>query len=180
MKNYASLLLAFLALSFSILTAIGSDQNLPEPDNIGTFYYFDSATNSLVPLEKKIAVTGREGWPKQKIVVKIDGEKALLRLKLNQKMVFVVSLANGVDPNKYQLVSFQSKGGKRKAVLIEGTWIGQKANPVFLPCNIGKFGDSYKFTPAQPLPVGEYAFSANDSNDAFGFGVDAGEDDGKK
>ena len=65
-------------------------------------------------------------------------------------------------------------------MLIEGTWTGQKANSVFLPCNVGKFGDSYKFTPAQPLSVGEYAFSANDSNDTFGFGVDAGEDDGKK
>ena len=109
MKNYATLLLTLLTLSFSILTAIGSDQKLPEPENIGTFYYFDSATNSLIPLEKKIAVTGKEGWPKQKVVVRIDGEKALLRLKLNQKMVFVVSLANGVDPNKYQLVSFQIK-----------------------------------------------------------------------
>jgi hypothetical protein len=101
-------------------------------------------------------------------------------LKSNQKMEFVVSLANGVDPNKYQLVSFQSKAGKRKAVLIEATWTGQKANPVFLPCNISKFGDSYKFTPSQTLSPGEYVFSASDSNDTFGFGIDAVEENDKK
>jgi len=180
MKNHLPWLLAVLAVFYFRLPAAGSDQNLPEPENIGTIYYFDSSTNSLVALEKEIATAKREGWPKQKIIVQVAGGKADLRLKADQKMEFVVSLANGVDPGKYQLIAFETKDGNRQAITMEATWTGKKANPVFHPFNIRKFGDAYKLTPSPALPSGEYGFSPNDSNDVFCFGVDAVPDGGKK
>lgn len=149
------------------------DRTLLEPASIGAFYYLDSAKNSLVPLEKQIATAKKRGLIKEEIVVEIRGEKASLRLKIGQPIEFVLSLPNGIDPNKYQLASFKVKKGKREAILAESTFAGNKGNPVFIPYNVTKYGNAYKFTPMQALPVGEYAFSPNESNDVFCFGVDA-------
>jgi hypothetical protein len=177
-----SLALLLLSCGLSSLTpaAMCQEQKLPEPESIGAFYYFDSNNNSLTALQKQIAVSKKRGLIKEEIVVQIQGEKASLRLKSGQKMEFVVSVPNGVDPNKYQLISFEVKKGKREAVLAEGTWTGSKANPVFHPYTVSRFGNAYKITPSQNIPPGEYAFSPNDSNDTFCFGVDANEENTDK
>jgi hypothetical protein len=180
MKRSVPLLVVFLALTSSILTAPGQNPKLPEPDTIGAVYFFDPAKNSLVELEKQITASQKHGWPKQKIVAVMKGEKAPLRFKSNQPMEFVVSLANGVDPSKFQLVAFTPKAGNREATIKEATWTGSKINPIFQPFKISKFGSAYKFTPSPALPPGEYAFSANDSQDAFAFGVDEAGNSEKK
>lgn len=167
-----------LAVAGSTFIAVADDKNLPEPENIGTVYSYNTTSNSLSALEKQEASVGRSGWPIQKIVIHIPEPNAPLRLIVGQKMVFVVSLPNGVDPSKYQLIRFDTKGKERIAVPKQATWSGEKSNPVYLTFNVGKFGDSYKFTPSPDLSAGEYGFSATDSNDTYCFGVDAS-DSGK-
>lgn len=177
MKQFLPLLVGIPITVVSLLLcsvpAKSQNQRLLEPASIGAFYYLDSAKNSLVPLEKQIATAKRRGLIKEEIVVEIMGEKASLRLKIGQTIEFVSNLPNGVDPNKYQLVSFKVKKGKREAILAESTLTGSKGNPVFVSYNVTKYGNAYKYTPMQALPVGEYAFSPNGSNDVFCFGIDA-------
>ncbi len=157
---------------FESLNAKSQGQKLPEPENIGAFYFLDSANNSLIALEKQIATVKKRGMFKGEVLAEIKGEKSPVRFKTDQKLEFVVSLPNGVDPNKSQLVIWTVKKGKREVVMVEATWTGSKANPVFLPYNVTKFGNAYKFTPARPLSAGEYAFSPSDSYDTYCFGID--------
>lgn len=159
---------------------MSQDQKLPEPEIIGAFYFLDSANNSLVALEKQIATVKKRGMFKGEIVAEVKGEKAPVRFKSDQKLEFVVNLPNGVDPNKSQLIIWTVKKGKREVVMVEATWTGSKANPVFLPYTVTKFGNAYKFTPSQSLPAGEYAFSPTDTYDAYCFGIDSPNDNTNK
>lgn len=173
MKHFLLLPITVVSLLLCSVPVKSQNQKLLEPASIGAVYYLDSAKNSLMPLEKQTATVKKRGLIKEEIVVEISGEKASLRLKVGQTIEFVLSLPNGIDPNKYQLASFKVKKGKREAILAESTFTGSKGNPVFVPYNVTKYGDAYKFTPTQALPVGEYAFSPGNSNDVFCFGVDA-------
>jgi hypothetical protein len=176
-KSYFGLLTVVLfgsiALSLCAITAISQERKLPEPESIGVFYYLDAVNESLLPLDRQVAVGKKRGLIKEQIVVQLVGEKSSVRLKTNQKMEFVVNLPNGIDPNKYHLYLFDVKKGKREIVLAQSTMTGAKSNFVQVPCNITKFGGAYKFTPSQTLAAGEYGFFPNDSNDSFSFGIDA-------
>lgn len=182
MKQFLFLLMSVLIAAsplFGSVPAKSQNQTLPEPESIGAFYYLDSTKNSLIRLDKQIATAKKRGLIKEEVLVEIKGEKASLRLKSGQTMEFVSNLPNGIDPNKYQLISLTVKKGKREAVLAESTFTGNKSNPVFLPYNVTKYGNAYKFAPGAVLPEGEYAFSPNDSYDVFCFGVDAPAEDAK-
>lgn len=174
MKKLFSLV-SVLTVSFLIpsVPATSQSQALPEPETIGAFYFLDSSKNTLTRLDKQIATSRKRGMVKEEVLVEITGEKASLRLKSGEGIEFVSSLPNGIDPNKYQLISLTVRKGKREAVLAQSTFAGNKSNPVFLPYNVTKYGNAYKFTPSSALPPGEYAFSPNDSYDVFCFGVEA-------
>lgn len=178
--SVATILLWAIALSFFAIAAISQERKLPEPESIGVFYFLDSVNDSLLPLERQVAVGKSRGLIKTKVVVQLKGEKSAVRLKINQKAEFVVNLPNGVDPNKYHLYLFDVTKGKRELVLAQSTMTGAKSNFVQVPCNITKFGAAYKFTPSQSLSAGEYGFFPNDSNDSFSFGIDAPKEEGNK
>lgn len=163
----------------SLLNSIGScqEQKLPVPENVGVFYYLDPLTNSLIALERQVAVTKkRGGLVKSGLLAQIKGEKAAIRIKSGESLGFVVDLPNGVDPIKYQLISLDVKKGQREVIL----YTRNKFTLDLLPFTVSRFGSVYKFTPSQILPPGEYSFSPPDSNDAFCFGIDAAQQDAKK
>ena len=178
--SLAILLVGAIGLSFSSITATSQERKLPEPESIDVFYFLDSVNNSLLAMERQVAVGKKRGLIKEQIVVQLTGEKSTFRLKADQKIEFVVNLPNGVDPNNYHLYLFSVKKGKRELILAESTMTGSKSNFVQVPCNITKFGGAYKYTPAQALSAGEYGFFPRGSNDPSCFGIDAPKEEESK
>ncbi len=145
--------------------ASASTASAPQPEFVGAVY-FQNRTGSLLPLERTRANERRdergEFW-------QMEGAQSPVRLPSGQKMMFVVQLANGIDPGTYALLPLETRNDSR--------WT--KADPrnarapLSLVVNITKVGDStYGLTPAQELAPGEYAFSPSNSNNTYCFGVD--------
>jgi len=176
----STILLGTIGLSLSVAPAKSQEKKLPEPESIGVFYFLDSVNDSLMPMERQVAVMKTRGMIKTQVLVQLTGEKSPFRLKTDQKVEFVVNLPNGVDPNKYHLYLFSVKKGKRELILAQSTMTGAKSNFVQVPFNVTKFGGSYKYTPSQALSPGEYGFFPMGSNDASCFGIDPPKDEGNK
>jgi hypothetical protein len=176
----ATIVIGTISLSFYDVTAISQERKLPEPASIGVFYFLDSPNNSLLSMERQVAVSKMRGLLKEQFVIQLQGEKSTFRLRNHQKMEFVVSLFNGVDPNNYRLFLLNVKQGKRELILAEATLKGSKSNFVQVPFDVTKFGEAYKYAPSQALSPGEYAFFRRGSNDAFLFGVDAPKEEENK
>lgn len=106
--------------------------------------------------------------------IRVDGTSAKLRLKSDQKLEFIVQLAIGVDPTKFKLFPLKLNGGRRETVVASATAFGGvKGQENTVPFDVTRYGqNSYKLTLSKPLEAGEYAFFANESNEAFCFGVD--------
>jgi hypothetical protein len=162
-RSISALFLLGVASVNSPLAA--QDKKIAEPETIGVLYYIDSVAGSLVPLERQVAKT-RSGI--RALSAQINDEKSPVRLT-SQTPEFVVRLAAGVDPTKFKLTPFTKTKGKRELKL--ATLAGVKHFE--LPCEVTKFGESsYKIKAAKELVIGEYGFSANDSNEVFAFGID--------
>ncbi len=131
-------------------------------------------SGSAKPLETKAAVQKANHTPTRRpsattYYSEIDGAKSLTRFRTGQKMLFVVRLANGVDPSKFKLYPMESKKNSRRTVFDPN----RSGFPITLRVNITSVGgSSYGLTPVQDLEVGEYAISPDGSTDAFCFGVD--------
>ena len=70
-------------------------------------------------------------------------------------MVFLVKLANGIDPGIVELFPLETKNGNRRTQEDPEN----KSRLLRLPLDIKKFGESsYSLTPASPLDPGEYFF----------------------
>jgi hypothetical protein len=175
MTNKTLLLICLSLIGFALnINVFAQDKKVTEPETIGVLYLLDSnATNSLISLERQVAQGTSGGFFKVTIAAEVDGKKSNVRLKADQKPEFVVSLPNGVDPNKFKLYLFGIKKGKRQIIIKEARAFGGVTEPGTILFDIGKYGtSSYKFVPSQSLPPGEYGFSANDSNVVFCFGID--------
>jgi hypothetical protein len=155
-------------------TAHVQETKVVEPETIGVIYWRDPANNTLVPLDRQTAATKASGAFTVKIRIQLKGQKASVRLKADPKPEFIVQLANGVDPNKFRLYPFKISGDKRESVVgTASAFGGTKLDQGTFSFNVTKYGqNSYKLIPTQPLPEGEYAFNAPDSNEAFCFGID--------
>src|SRR5260370_39632900 len=75
----------------------------PEPESIGAVYLQDQS-GTLTQLERNKGIArrseGREYW-------EINGARSPVRLKSGQKMLFVVRLANGMDPSTFALLPLE-------------------------------------------------------------------------
>jgi hypothetical protein len=130
-----------------------------EPELIGAVY-FQNEAGALIPLERKDGCGSY--W-------RMEGPRSSVRLPRMQKMLFVVRLANGIDPNTYKLFPLDPKTGGRR------TRSGPKngSAPQELGFDVTKLGEStYGLTPVRDLAAGEYAFSPTTSNNAYCFGID--------
>ncbi len=139
--------------------------SVPQPEFVGAVYFQDR-TGSLIPLERNRANERRDDrgdfW-------EMEGAQSPVRLPSGQKMMFVVQLANGIDPGTYALLPLETRN--------DGRWTKSDPRntraPLALLVNVTKLGNStYGLTPDRDLAPGEYAFSPSNSNNAYCFGVD--------
>ena len=180
------LTLATTAVCFFALChpALGQETNkVQEPEFLGTFFSLDSTTGNLSPLERQTAM--------HKILVKamgfgggvgyfeLSGEKSPVRFKEGEKLEFVVLVSSQKsDPQGIiQLFSWESKKGKRQLTIDKAgsMGIGSKSllQKSLIAFNASKHGtSSFKITPAENLPPGEYTLSGPDNKDSFCFGID--------
>jgi hypothetical protein len=85
----------------------------------------------------------------------------------------VVSLASGVDPNKFELFPMEVKKGKRRTVIASEKMLTVEAGKSTIALEIKRYGRaSYRLSPVQTLPAGEYCLSPSDSNENFCWGID--------
>jgi hypothetical protein len=136
-----------------------------QPELIGVVY-FQNESGALIPLERNwgTARTGDRGeyW-------EMDGSTSPVRLQSGQKMLFVVQLANGIDPGIYTLLPLETRSNIRRSKSDSGN----STAPPTMFLNVTKVGDStYGLTPILDLAAGEYAFSPNNSHNVYCFGVD--------
>jgi len=135
-----------------------------EPELIGAVYFQDE-TGALVPLERNSGTQRTGGsayW-------EMEDAKSPVRLKSGKKMLFVVRLANGIDPATYNLFPLEMKTDSRRTKPDPRN----RTAPLMLLLNVTKVGEStYGLTPVRNLAAGEYAFSPNNSSNAYCFGVD--------
>jgi uncharacterized protein YcfJ len=132
-----------------------------EPESIGAVYLQDQS-GALTPLERNKGMAqrreGREYW-------ELDGARSPVRLKSGQKMLFVVRLANGMDPSTFALLPLEAEIASRRTKSDPQN----KTVPLTLPLNVTKLGEStYGLTPVRDLEAGEYTFSPTN----YCFGVD--------
>jgi uncharacterized membrane protein len=141
-----------------------------EPELIGVVYLRDES-GGLISLERTTGVlrTRRVGLAIG-YSSEMPGATSPVRLKNGQKPIFVVRLANGIDPGKMKLYPLDSTKQIRRT----------KTDPknrlwITVQLNITQVGAStYALAPVKDLPSGEYCFSPDGSNDAYCFGSDTG------
>jgi hypothetical protein len=141
-----------------------------EPENLGVVYLQDES-GALQPLERNRGIQRTGGLSRGQggAYWEMAGAKSPVRLKSGQKMLFVVRLANGIDPATFSLFPLDTRQDKRRT---RSDPRGGSA-PLQWALTITNFGEvSYGLTPVNRLPAGEYAFSAANSNDAYCFAVD--------
>jgi len=141
-----------------------------EPEFIGAVY-FQNEDGTLTPLERNKGTQQTRGTGGS-VYWEMDGARSPVRLKSGQRMLFVVRLANGIDPTSFSLFPLESKRDSRRT---EADPRNRTAH-LTLAFNVTKVGEStYGLTPVRDLAAGEYAFSPRDSDDAYCFGVDRAE-----
>lgn len=131
---------------------------------------FLRGANGFIPLEYEVAMASRSGGIYGlggATVYRVQGARSSVRVHQSDRVVFVVRLSNGWDPNQFQLFRFDSRMGSRQTQPAMG------GAPPLVPLAIRKVADSvYEIAPSRPLPPGEYAVSPVNSNDSYCFGVD--------
>jgi hypothetical protein len=171
---------AYLRADVSAVTFGGEPANGPvkvpavrapaEPENIGVVYLQDES-GALQPLERNQGVERTGGLSRGQggMYWEMAGAKSPVRLRSGQKMLFVVRLANGIDPATFSLFPLDTRQNKRRTRSDPRS----RSAPLQWALTITNVGEvSYGLTPVNQLPAGEYAFSAANSNDAYCFAVD--------
>jgi hypothetical protein len=142
-----------------------STGNVAGPELIDTVY-LQSASGKLVPL-MRIEGQLKKPWTNPlaveptKPTLEFKPAPSTVRVVSGQKLVFVVELANGVDPGSFSLLVLKIAKIRKMS----------PQRPIHF--NIAKFGESsYALTPTTDLAPGEYGFKRQGSNDLYCFGVD--------
>jgi hypothetical protein len=143
---------------------------IPEPEGLGAIFFIDSSKAALLALERQ---TAKASAGLVRVSAEIKGERSPVRILSDLDQDFVVALPSGVDPSKYELFLMEAKKGKRRTVMATDKIFTVQVGKSSLAVTVKRYGgSSYKLTPAQRLPPGEYCFSPSDSNDSFCFGID--------
>jgi hypothetical protein len=142
---------------------------ISEPDLIGVLYFQDPS-GTLLSLEQNRGIPRRRAsGNSHQTYWEMAGASSPVRLKSGQKMLFVIRLANGIDPTTFSLFPLETKNDNRRTESDPRN----KTAPLTLIFNVTKIGEStYGLTPTKDLAAGEYAFSPKNSDDAYCFGVD--------
>jgi hypothetical protein len=164
-------LAATIALSLNICAAQTATNKPPEPESIGAFFYFDSATQTLKRLPKEDFKRHSGGFASVKTSIQVSGDASSFHFAGNDKTTFVFKVFKDEEAARAKLFQFNVKGSEREYDL--GTWKRRDYTPnEGLSVNVAKFGESsYKLTPETPLAPGEYALTLGPT--VFTFGVSA-------
>jgi hypothetical protein len=131
---------------------------------------FLRGANGYIPLEREVANVTRSGGIYGlggATVYRVQGARSPVRVRQNDRVVFVVRLDSGLDPRDFQLFRLDSRMGARQTQSSIG------GSPASLPLEIRKVSNSvYEIAPTRSLAPGEYAVSPARSNDSYCFGVD--------
>jgi len=158
-------------------------KKVQEPEYLGIFFSLDSSTGNLIPLERltpeyKIK-TKAMGFGGAKSLLEFKGEKSPIRFKEAQKLEFVVLVSSQqTDPQgSIQFVSLEPLKGKRQIIIATANLTSTTDKSVMgdraVPFNVTKYGtSSFKISPAQNLPPGEYTLGTTGTHDGFCFGID--------
>ena len=142
--------------------------NVQIPEFIGAVY-LQNSTGALTPLEKTEA-KAKFNPLRTRFSYQIAGTRSAVRVMRGQTILFVVRLANGIDPGSMTLHRLTpTKDGRRVEMDPD------QKNSAFLtfPVNVIKVGENtYGLSPAGKLKPGEYAFSPQGVNTGYCFGVD--------
>jgi hypothetical protein len=157
-----------------IFTSIADPNGIPVPaidagpDIVGV--PFLRGASGLIPLEREIGMmsrTGGGGYGMGGTVYRIQGSYSPVRVRQSDRIVFVVRLAPGADPRRFQLYRLEPRMNYRQTQPTMG------GTPPSLPLTINKTGDSvYEITSPRGLYPGEYAISPFNSSESYCFGVD--------
>jgi len=178
-KYFALLMLT----AFSLLPLAGQEaKKVQEPEYIGIVFSLDT-TGALLPLERQQPIVQTKvkafGYGGAKSSTVFKGAKSPVRFKAGQDIQFVVRLsAGGMEPNSFvKLYSLAVSKDQREFVMAKAGSMGFNAQSSGgesqLSLNFAKYGEqSYKISPATPLPPGEYEFVSPSGQDRFLFGID--------
>jgi len=162
--------LTALLLTICAYSQVEKSSAVLEPDVLGMVYHVDAAKNTLTSLERQAAKASRGYFHAS---AEINSERSPVRISASSGQDFVVSLAAGVDPNKFELFPMEVRKGKRRTVLASAKMFSVESGKSSIAITAKRYGStSYKLSPTQKLPVGEYCFSPADSQEVFCFGVD--------
>jgi hypothetical protein len=142
---------------------------IAEPDLIGVLY-FENQFGTLQSLEQNRGIPRRRAsGNSQQTYWEMAGASSPVRLKSGQKMLFVIRLADGIDPTTFSLFPLVTRNDSRRTESDPRN----KTAPLTLLFHVTKIGEStYSLTPDKDLAAGEYAFSPKNSDDAYCFGID--------
>ena len=156
-------------------------KKVQEPEYLGTFFLLEPGSGKLIRLERQPAAHKVEvhamGFGGASSTIEIRGEKSPLRYKEGQKLDFVV-LASSQQVDPQGLVEFfflQPDDGMRKILAGKGSMGSSETTmgAAAVPFDASKYGaSSFRVTPTELLPPGEYGLSVPGSKDVFLFGVD--------
>jgi hypothetical protein len=100
----------------------------------------------------------------------MEGARSPVRIAKGQRVLFVVRLANGIDPASFSLYPLDTVKNMRRMKLAPNDQSGL----VTVVTTVTKFGESsYGLSAGGSFPPGEYAFSPTGLKDAYCFGVDS-------
>lgn len=150
------------------------------------FFFLDSSTGKLMPLERTSAAmkskTKGLAYGTASTFYQLEGERSHIRFKSGQQIEFVVhGFSPRGDPTMmYTLSRLKVKKNNRRLVLREVGALGDAfggapsgSDEALLPLSAVRYGrDSMRIVPAQPLEPGEYALSSVTGGQFFCFGVD--------
>jgi hypothetical protein len=153
-----------------------------EPEYNMVFFALDATTGALIPLERRQGNTEAKvralGYGGVNGLTVFAGESSPVRFKEEQKVQFVFRFDSaGVDPSTLVTLEALNRGkGKRELKTFQARIIGKTGSTngeTSKSLNFARYGEhSYRVSPADPLPKGEYVVMARGSQDGFLFGID--------
>ena len=183
-KTYIAIAGVVLGLVWSKgLPAQDTPPKIAEPEFNMVFFSLDSVTGALTALERKQANTQAKvralGYGGVNGLTVFKGESSSIRFKEGQKVEFVFRMDSpGIDPS--MLVTLEvlkaSKGNRELKTMQARMFWGKTGSTVgesSKGLNFAKYGEhSYRCSPAEALPKGEYALMSKSGAEGFLFGID--------
>lgn len=159
-------------------------KKVQEPEFLGTYFLLEPGTGNLIRLERQSAVGKFElrgmGFGGGSSSIEIRGERSPVRFREGQKLEFVVLVASQqVDPHgMVEFFFLEPDDGKRKILAGKVGSMGSSSESTIgaaaVAFDASKYGaSSFKVTPTDLLPPGEYGLGVRESKEAFLFGIDA-------